>query len=143
MPTYTDADTWAAGFLDDAEKVADVRLLDFAEDAAQLFVGSVPRHGELPGRMVGVHWGTRRDTGRARDSIRVKKGDASDFPAPELAAYPATGAMVARSSGAIAANRWPVLSIGTSSVPYYEFIEDKYRGFERAVLTLFQRIDAS
>jgi hypothetical protein len=143
MTDYTTPDAWLDGILEDAQGMADEAMLDTVQDAATLFVGSVARNGTIPGRMAGVIWSTRRDTGRAGDSIRVATGDVTDFPAPERSSYLPRPALVARAAADIARRRVGVMSVGTNATDYYEHLEGRFGAFDRTVRTLFERLDAT
>jgi len=142
VTTHKDPDDWAKAFLADVEKTARGRLLDAVQDSGLSFVGGVPKHGEVEGRMAGVVWSTRRLTGQARDSLTAQAGEVSSFPVPIKPTYPAEAAMIAKLSAAIDSARVPVITIG-SSVGHYPYIEGRYKSFSRAVETLLARLRAS
>jgi hypothetical protein len=140
MPTYSSPADWVEGIFADVEEIAEERMRDAVQDAGHLFVGSVPVNGEIEGTMAGAAWTMNRDTGELRNSLQAIPGDVTKFPAPKLAVYPPTPAIVARLARQVSGARAESLSIGTSTTVHMEYVEERYGGFQLAVLTLFEKV---
>lgn len=140
MSTYDSIGDLLAAFEDDVRDLAKKASTETAQDAALLFVGGTPIHGTLTGSMNGIFWDMRRDTGEARDGIRVRAGDHVRFPQVKRKAYPSTEVMVTRAIDYVKANPSTTYSIGSSDVEHTKFLERRYKIFEGTVGTLYGRL---